>query len=147
MAIDEQKVISDLVKESNSIRDYNSLSRLDREYKRLARQKILVSGGIILFVYIIAVLISFIFFFKNNTDFFLWPFNSQFDEQQIQIKALQSNMSSLGSTTAQLKTALVLSSANNQSYAYIISQLNDVKDQEQILEQAITLNPAQVISV
>lgn len=144
MATEEEKIISDVSKENDSIKDYISFSRINSNYRLERRRKKLMFLTITLLIYAIAAVIALIKF-KENSSLLHWPTNDQ-KIKDLQIKVLQEKITSIENDVKNIQTSLSSSSKDMFLNNYINIKLDELTKRERALEEAIYLDPEKALT-
>lgn len=131
MALDEKKIIEDLEKDRDGLKDYASFVRSNAEFRYRKQQQKLIFATILLSVYLVFAL-GFLFIFRNNSPFLLWPFQSSNSQE---IYDLQKKVNSLASEVSTVKTNISTSSGSSVLSSRISA-----------LEQSINLDPEKAVT-
>ena len=143
MTIDEQKIVSDISTESDGLKDFNSFSRLSRDYKLRKQQKKLFLFIIILFIYFIIALGA-LFVFRNNPYFLFWPLD--IGKESRSITALDQRLSILENKSVDLQDLLAQPTSTSVSNNIINLQLVTLSNRQEALEESINLNPEKALT-
>jgi hypothetical protein len=144
MSIDEQKIISDIKKDSSGVNDYRSYIRLDREYKYRRQQKLINLASLLTVVYTIIALIVFVFFKNDTRTFLYWPFNPPSD--QIKIKDLENRILDSEKKIDFIDSVINSSTTKNVSLDYINSQIYRLNSRQGALEESISLDSEKALT-
>lgn len=131
----EEKIIRDIESESNGLRDYDSFARSTVEFRYKKQQQKMIFAIAFLFIYLVFAL-GFLYIFRNNTSFLLWPFQAP---DSPKISDLQRQVDSLGLEVSKLENTISTSTSEGVSVSGLRARIG-------ALEESINLDPEKAVT-